>query len=89
MYGLLIFLGIIAAILLYFCFGIVVKFLWGWFPIIFGGAVSVAMLFGSLLFQIIGVLLFVKCLIWTNSWHDTQIYTHIEEKIDKWFYFKD
>lgn len=90
MYGLLIFLGVIAAITAYFCLGIVVKFLWGWFPIVFSTMAAIAILiFGNGFWQVIGVMLFCMSLHWNSLWHNTTIYTNIEKKLDDWFYFKD
>ncbi len=90
MYGLLILLGIVALVVLYFCFGIAVKFLVGWFPVILGGIVTVAMLiFGSVFWQIIGILLFGVTVNWSDRWHRSDAYLAIEKKLDELFYFKD
>lgn len=90
MYGLLILLGIVAIIIAYFCFGIAIKFLWEWFPVMFGVVVMIlAFVAGGLVWQIGGVLFFCMTVHWTGLWHGSIVYTAIEKKLNKLFNFED
>lgn len=90
MYGLLILLGIVAIIIAYFCFGIAIKFLWGWFPVMFGVVVMIVSLFSSsLAWQVGGVLFFCISVHWTGLWHGSMVYANIEKKLNKLFNFED
>lgn len=81
---------IIGLILLYFFFGILIKFLWGWLPLIIGGIVGLGLgLAGGVTNAVIAIILFITALVLTNNWQGSDVYFDIEEKIDSMFYFKD
>jgi len=81
---------IISLILIYFFFGICIKFLWGWTPLIVGGIVSLVLgLSGGVISAIIAIIIFILSLNYTNNWQGSDLYFKIEEKIDSLFYFRD
>ncbi|MCF6308986.1 MAG: hypothetical protein L3J19_00710 [Sulfurimonas sp.] len=81
---------IIALLILYFFFGILVKFLWGWLPLIIGGIIGLGLgVAGGTISAIVAIIIFITSLILTNNWQGSDLYFNIEEKIDSMFYFKD
>jgi len=81
---------IVSLILVYFFFGVFIKFLWGWFPLVVGGIVSLALEFsGGVISPIIAIIIFILSLNYTNNWQGSDLYFKIEEKIDSLFYFRD
>lgn len=82
--------GIILLIVLYFIFGIFIKFIWGWIPLLLGVIIGAIIgFFGGWLGSIIGVILIVYSVIITNSWQDSELYLKFENLIENKFYFKD
>ncbi len=87
---LLIIAGIIFLIVLYFVFGIFLKFIWGWLPLFLGVISGVAIGFlGGWVGAIIGLILVISSIGLTNSWQDSALYLKFEDFIEKKFYFKD
>jgi hypothetical protein len=81
---------IIGVLLSYFFFGILIKFLWGWLPLVAGGLLSLGLIiFGGITNAVIAIILFVVSLVLTNNWQGSDLYFTIEERIDSMFYFKD
>jgi len=81
---------IIALLLLYFFFGILMKFLWGWLPLGISILISIGfILVGGTVNSIIAIIIFIVGLGLTNNWQGSNLYFIIEEKIEKLFYFKD
>jgi len=81
---------IIGLLILYFSFGILIKFLWGWLPLVIGGIISLVLgLAGGMTNAVIAIVIFVISLVLTNNWQGSDFYFKIEEKIDSMFYFKD
>ncbi len=81
---------IVALLLTYFFFGILIKFLWGWLPLIVGVAISLELgLSGGTINAILAIIIFIASLFYTNNWQGSSLYFKIEDKIDSWFYFKD
>jgi len=81
---------IIGLLILYFFFGILIKFLWGWIPLIIGGIIGLILgLAGGITNAVIAIVIFILSLILTNNWQGNNLYFKIEEKIDSMFYFKD
>jgi len=81
---------IIVLLLLYFFFGVLVKFLWGWLPLVVGIILSLGFgLVGGITNAIIAIIVFIVSLVLTNNWQGSNLYFKIEEKIDSMFYFKD
>ncbi len=81
---------IVALLLTYFFFGILIKFLWGWLPLIIGVAISLGLgLSGGAINAILAIIIFIASLSYTNNWQGSSLYFKIEDKIDSWFYFKD
>jgi len=81
---------IIGLILLYFFFGIFIKFLWGWLPLIIVGIAGFGLILaGGVGNAVIAIILFIVALVLTNNWQGSDIYFDIEDKIDSMFYFKD
>jgi hypothetical protein len=82
--------GLIALIALYFCFGIVLRFLWGWWILAVGIPVCIVV---GIAFGLVGAILaivgFVFALYANNEWHDSTIFLTVSNKIDKAFYFND
>jgi membrane protease YdiL (CAAX protease family) len=81
---------IISLFLLYFFFGILIKFLWGWLPLVVGIIFSLGFaLVGGTTNAVIAIIIFIASLTSTNNWQGSNLYFKIEEKIDSMFYFKD
>lgn len=86
----LVFLCIITFIVLYFCVGIVLSFLMGWWPIL----IYVLTFFVILIVEDLSTALYtipigLILLFVTDSWQGTTVYLNMIEKLDKKFYFKD
>ena len=81
---------LIVLVIIYFFFGILIKFLWGWLPLIIGVSISLLLgLYGGIVNAIIAIIIFIVSLSYTNNWQGSSLYYKIEEKIDSIFYFKD
>ncbi len=81
---------IIGLVMIYFLFGIIIKFILGWLPLIIGCIIGVAIgLQGGIGIAIIGIVVFIISLLITNNWQGSNLYFSIEEKIENIFYFKD
>lgn len=86
----LVIVSIISLVVLYFLFGIIVKFILGWIPLFLGIILGLVIgLQGGIIGALIGIILFIVSILVTNSWHDIKVYLIIEEKLDSIFYFKD
>lgn len=87
---LLVVLGIIALVVAYFCFGVVVKFFLAWWILAFG--VPVLIVIGIALGWVGAVAAiagFVALLGANNRWHDSELYLALERKVDSAFYLSD
>jgi len=81
---------IISLLLLYFFFGVLIKFFWGWLPLIIATMLSISLIIvGGTINSILAIILFFAGTALTNSWQGSDLYFMIEEKIEKLFYFKD
>lgn len=81
---------VISLLLIYFFFGVLIKFLWGWLPLVIGGIIGLGFgLYGGISNAIIAIIVFIASLIYTNNWQGSDLYFKIEEKIDSVFYFRD
>ena len=86
----LIILGIIALVIAYFCAGMLIKFLWGWMPLVFGLLIGATVgILGGWIGAGLGVLIVILSIGGTNSWQDTAVYTRFETVLEKTFYFRD
>ena len=87
---LLVVLGIIALVVAYFCFGVVVKFFLAWWILAFGVpvliAIGIALGWVGAVAAIAG---FVALLGANNRWHDSELYLALERKVDGAFYLSD
>lgn len=82
--------GIILLVMLYFSFGMLIKLVWGWFPLILGIPVGILLgIFGGWTGAIIGLILCVGALLGTDSWQGSLLYLKYEELIEKQFYLDD
>lgn len=82
--------GIVLLVVLYFVFGILLKFIWGWLPLILGLVSGVVIGFlGGWIGAIVGLLLVILSVGFTNAWQDSVLYLKFENSIEKAFYFKD
>ncbi|MCL0096739.1 hypothetical protein M1N66_03935 [Thermodesulfovibrionales bacterium] len=87
---LLIIVGIILLIVLYFIFGVFLKFIWGWLPLMVGIISGIIIGFlGGWIGAIFGLILVVSSIGLTNSWQDSSLYLKFEDFIENKFYFKD
>lgn len=86
----LIVLAIAALVIGYFCLGILLKFMWAWWPAVFGVPVLLAVGFA---FGWIGALIAIGGLFGllsaSNNWHGTSLYLEVERRIDGLFYLSD
>jgi len=87
---LLVVLGIIALVVAYFCFGVVVKFFLAWWILAFGVpvliAIGIALGWVGAITAIAG---FFALLDANNRWHASEIYLALERKVDSAFYLSD
>ena len=82
--------GIFLLIVIYFWLGVVVKFLWGWLPMVLGLLVAVAVGFsGGWVAGILGVFLALLTVVGADAWHRTALYQSVESLIDRTFYFEE
>lgn len=81
---------LVFALIVYFLFGIALKFFIGWFPLIIGipplliYGLSSGLFSGLIVLAIISVLIHL-----TNEWHNSDIYLKLESSIDKRFNLSD
>lgn len=83
-------LGVVALVVAYFCFGLVVKFFLAWWLLAFG--VPVLMAIGITLGwvgAVAAIVGFVALLGANNRWHDSELYLVLERKVDSVFYLSD
>ena len=82
--------GIIAIVVGYFCFGVLVKFLLGWWILALGIPVLVGIgLSQGWVGALVAVAGFIGLLSANNRWHGSETYLVLERKVDKAFYFSD
>lgn len=74
----------------YFCFGIAIRFLWGWWILVASvpACVFVGFVYGWV-GAIIAIFGFFLALHLNNEWHDAALFGSISRQIDKMFYFDD
>ena len=86
----LIIIGIIVLVVAYFCAGILIKFLWGWLPLVFGLLIGITVgILGGWIGAVMGLIIIIASIGGTNSWHDTRVYTRFETFVEKTFYLGD
>lgn len=87
---LLVVLGIVALVVAYFCFGIIVKFFLAWWMLALGVpvllAIGIALGWGGAVAAIAG---FVALLGANNRWQGSELYLALERKVDSAFYLSD
>jgi hypothetical protein len=87
---LLIIAGILLLIILYFAFGVFLKFVWGWLPLFLGITIGIFIGFmGGWIGAIVGLIVSVGSIGITNSWQGSSLYLTFENFIENKFYFKD
>jgi hypothetical protein len=87
---LLIIIAVFVAAIAYFCFGALIKFAWGWFPVCVAVLGTAALTWlGGLTGLIVGLLAIFASVIATYFWQDTDLFIKIEASIDRYFYFGD
>ena len=70
--------------------GMLVKFVWGWLPLIFGLINGFVIGFlGGWLAAAIGFFIILCSVFLTNTWHGTNIFLSVEEAIEKIFSLDD
>ncbi len=77
-------LAIVLLVTLYFCFGMLVKLVWGWFPLIIGliSGITIGIL-GGWPGAVIGFVIILFSVFGTDAWHNTDIFLTVEETIEK------
>lgn len=82
--------GVVLLVIVYFMFGMMIKFIWGWFPLVVGLAVGLALgLSGGWSGASFGMIISIGALIGTDSWQGSLLYLRYEEMIEKRFYLND
>jgi len=77
-------------ITIYFFFGVLLKFVWGWLPLAIGSFIALGLIITGGGANAIGaIIIFFSSLLLTNKWQGSNIYFIVEEKIEKLFYFND
>lgn len=82
--------GILVALVLYFCFGIALKFLVSWWILLLGTPVLIGVGFlGGCIGAVVALVGFGLLLHANNSWSGSQAYRRIEKQLDKAFCLGD
>lgn len=82
--------GIVGLIVLYFCLGLVLRFLWGWWILAVSVPVCIVVGFALGWLGAIGAIVgFCVALYANNEWHSSTLFLSVANKIDKAFYFSD
>lgn len=81
---------LVALIVLYFCLGIALRFLWGWWILCIAVPICVVIGFA---FGWVGAICaiggFCLSLYVNNEWHSTSVFLAVAGKIDRLFNFND
>lgn len=81
---------LIVVLIGYFFIGMLIKFLWGWFPLIIAIFLGITIgLYGGWANAVFGFIFIIGAIIGTNAWHGSSLYLRCEEAIEKLFYFHD
>lgn len=84
-------IGIVAGLfILYFSFGIALRFIWSWWIILI--ALPICLYSGFVYGWVGAVMAFVGFFVVVsanNEWQNSKLYIKVGEKIDKMFYFED
>ena len=79
--------GFLVIVIGYFFFGAIVKLLWGFLPVLFLVPISFWIMFqGGYLFAIIGLILLIGNIFWTDTWQGTILFSRVERRINKIFF---
>ena len=82
--------GILAFIVLYFFFGMVIKLAWGWLPLVVGLLIGIPIaILGGWTGAVIGILIIIVSVLGTDTWQGSSIFLTVEESIEKKFYLND
>ena len=86
----LIFVATIILTVLYFCFGALVSFIWGWWISIVAILTTIYILYVDGWNGVTaGIFLIAFSIIFTDSWQGTNLYNIVSDKIDSAFNFND
>ena len=67
--------GIILLIILYFSFGMLIKLVWGWFPLMLGIPVGILLgIAGGWTGAVIGLVISIGALLGTDSWQGSLLF---------------
>ena len=80
---------VVGLALLYFFIGAVIKFIIGWWILIFAVPVAIAIGSFGIGWAFLALILIGLATIANNEWHSCSIYFKIEEKVERIFYFHD
>lgn len=87
---LLVILTISLFVIGYFFIGVLLKFLWGWFPAIIFIPVSLLIMFqGGVFLAVVGIVIFFSAILSADKWQDTGLHDRVERRLEAIFYFKD
>lgn len=82
--------AIVLLVILYFCFGMLIKFIWGWLPLLIGLVVGITIgILGGWSGAAIGLVIILGSIFATDSWHGTDLFLTVEESIEKKFHLND
>lgn len=82
--------AIALVVILYFFFGMLVKLIWGWLPLAVGLLIGITIgVLGGWSGAAIGFIIILASILGTDSWHGTDLFLTVEEKIEKRFYLND
>lgn len=83
-------LGIIAIVALYFCLGVFIKFMLGWWMLALGTPILLVIGFTmGWIGAIVAVVGFIALLIANDEWHGSGSYVALAKKVDAAFYLAD
>ncbi len=78
--------AIVLLVILYFCFGMLIKFVWGWFPLFIGLIVGITIgILAGWFGATIGLVIIIVSIFGTDAWHGTDLFLTVEESIEKSF----
>lgn len=87
---LVVLLGIIALVVLYFCFGIFVKFMLAWWILALGTPILIGIGFAmGWIGAFVAIFGFFALLNANNKWHESESYLALAKKVDAAFYLSD
>lgn len=82
--------AVIALVVAYFCLGILLKFIWGWWILALGSPILIVVgLATGWVGALVCIFGFCLLLVANNKWQGTNAYIFFDAKLDKTFHLSD